>query len=166
MSETVAGRAGENSCNICTPAIHGGRLPSPSLHGCIHGVFHQHTSASYFLQILRNPGLLPWDALKARLEAKDVVRAVCLDVIPGLQNLIRNGAVSKVQPAIRPERQCIGPADPVGSHECLRLLVRPDDKHGAVLNVGYIDIAGKVGTQAVAQWFGDESFDSTFEWLR
>ncbi len=46
------------------------------------------------------------------------------------------------------------------------MLVRPDDKHGAVFNVGYIDIAGNVGTQAVAQWFVAESFDSTGELLR
>jgi len=69
---------------------------APSLHGCIHGVFHKHTSTSCFLQIRRNPGLLPWDAIKARLEAEDIVRAVCLDVVPGLQDLVGNGAVGKV----------------------------------------------------------------------
>ena len=40
--------------------------------------------------------LLPWDALKARLEAEDIVWALCHDVVPGLQDLVGNGAVGNV----------------------------------------------------------------------
>jgi len=49
-----------------------------------------------FSSICRSPGLLSWDALKARLEAKNIVRSVCLDVIPGMQDLVGDGAVGKV----------------------------------------------------------------------
>ena len=55
--------------------------------------------------------LLPGHALGPGTEAENAVGAVCLDVLLRPQHDVLQRAVGDVQPAVRTERERVGPAD-------------------------------------------------------